>query len=378
MKAIEDKRIKEYRYLEQLKEHMKTAKKMYIPDYDEPFIYPKQLEIHLPGDRQLACNLSCKHCFANRYKKDLGRHESIGLNLLHKLKGIIKIHIYGSSYTEPTASPFLFSYLSTTKMYDNTWGIHTNGTYLKSLEEQNKFLTNIHEISTNKNDYVSISLDAGSGLSWQNLKRKNKSKFWDILQAIEIMAEIREKKQKNSHAIRLTYLVSDDTSSQEEMEFVISLTKMYKINSLRFSIPYDIYNKKFDDIEKYQDEIENPLADKVYNYIKPYLSKNQKEKPFVFWSEPELTAIKNFKFEKCYFTLFQHTLGNDGFSYLCSSVASPTASHLRLGKVTDDLDEFHKQLWMSQNVNFNCKEQCFDKGLRCNRMGAYINNEYRK
>ena len=55
---IKDKRIKEYKYLTQLKEYLLKAEKKYISDDKKSFVYPKQLEIHLPSDRQKTCNLS--------------------------------------------------------------------------------------------------------------------------------------------------------------------------------------------------------------------------------------------------------------------------------------------------------------------------------
>ena len=373
-----DRRIKEYKYLDQLKEHVATAEKMYIDGSDEPFIYPKQLEIHLPSNRNSPCPLSCKHCFAQKYKKSLGRHEPIGLSLLHKLKGAVKMHVYGGSFCEPGNSPFLFPYLATTKLYNNNFGVHTSGITLLSLEKEQKFLTNCHEISDSSTDYISISLDAGSGLSWEKLKRADKSKFFDILQAIEIMSNLREKKQKKSHAIRLAYLASEDTASEEEMEFIVSLAKMYKIDSLRFSVPYSPYNMNFNEIKQHKKEIQDPMAEKVEKRIKHLLSESKEEKPYIFWNPPYFTDINRFCFDECYYGYFQITLGADGYIYPCSAVAAPTASHLRIGVVTDDLDEFHRQCWEMQNKKTKCYPECFSRGLFGNRMALEINEYFNK
>ena len=376
---IKDKRIKEYQYLRQLKEYMANAEKRYIQGEEKSFIYPKQLEIHLPSDRQQNCNLSCKHCFGTLYEKELERWEAEGIKLLHNLNGDIQYHIYGGSYTEPTMSPFLFSYLATTKMYGNNFGIHTNGVLLKELNDNNNFFKNLHEISTDNTDYISISLDAGNGISWKKLKRSNSDNFWNILNSLEKMANIREQSAgKESHAIRLVYLAGDITCNQEQFEFIVSFAKMLKLDSVRFSIPYDFYNKDFKDVKEYKEKNENRLEKVVEKYTKNLISQSEDEKPYIFWNPPYFTDIDRINFDKCYYGFFQITLGADGYIYPCSAVAAPTAKHIRKGEITSDLDRFKKQCWELQNNPINCKTDCFDHGLRGNRMSLEINEEFNK
>ena len=375
---IKDKRIKEYKYLTQLKEYLLKAEKKYLSNDKKFFVYPKQLEIHLPSDRQKNCNLACSHCFGTKYKKELGKWETEGLNLLHNLKGAIPYHIYGGAYTEPTMSPFLFSFLSATKKYNNHFGLHTNGTKLKELEKNINFFKNLNEISTDEIDYISISLDAGKGVSWSSLKKKDSSYFWDILYSIEKMANLKAKTNDKSHAIRMVYLASDITSSKEELEFISSFAKNMGINSLRFSVPYDFYNKSFKEVKKYKEEIEDKLSVKIEKYLKNIVSEKEDEKPYIFWNPPYFTDINRFDFEKCYYGFFQITLGADGYIYPCSAVAAPTAKHLRKGKITSNIEEFNKQCWEIQNNKVNPKKDCFLRGLRGNRMALEINEYYNK
>jgi len=180
-----DNRIKEYRYLDQLLEYIGSSKKRYIEGQEKSYIYPKQLEIHLPG----SCNANCKHCFGSLYKKEYGKWETEGLSLLDNLNGSIKYHIYGGAYTEPTVNRYLTAFMAKTKLYGNNFGLHTNGILLKDLEIKNGFLTNLYDISTDKTDYISISLDAGSGNSWEHLKKRSSNNFYNILWSIEKMAE---------------------------------------------------------------------------------------------------------------------------------------------------------------------------------------------
>jgi len=58
-------------------------------------------------------------------------------------------------------------------------------------------------------------------------------------------------------------------------------------------------------------------------------------------------------------------------------MGTPTAKQCRLGKITSDIEEFKKMIMKNYNPNWDCKKMCFDKGLRCNRMGWEINRGYR-
>jgi len=372
---MEDKRILEYQYLKQLNKYMKNTEKIFIPGKDKPFIYPKQLEIHLPSDRNITCNLGCEHCFSTLYKKSLGKWESEGLKLLENLKGKIPYSIFGGAYTEPTANPYLFPYLDIVKKFGNHFGLHTNGTYLLDLEEKQRFLTNVHDISTDKTDYISISLDAGSGKSWSSLKKSPADNFWKILSAIEKMTNIRDKSNKESHAIRVVYLVSEVTCDLSEFEFITSFAKMCGIDSLRFSIPYDYYNKHFDSVREYKKNTENMLSEIVKNNTKHLVSKDKSCHPYIFYNDSYYTDIDRFNFDTCYYGFFQITLGADGYVYPCSAVAAPTAKHLRRGVVSSELSVFKDQCWEIQNNPVKCKSDCFKHGLRGNRMALEI-NEY--
>ena len=70
------------------------------------------------------------------------------------------------------------------------------------------------------------------------------------------------------------------------------------------------------------------------------------------------------------------TAAADGYYYKCSTVSTPTAKHLRLGKITNKLEDLKKAIVANYNLDFNCQQQCFDKNLRCNRMGMEINTAF--
>jgi len=362
-----------YDYYSQLLNHLDSDESIF---FNGEFIYPKQLEIHLPGNHKIPCNLHCSHCQGRKYIRTISKYwELDALELVNKLEGNIPFHIYGGAYTEPLLNPYLMTFLSTTKKYNNHFGIHTNGSLLYQLDKTHNWLSELNRISTDNVDYLSISLDAGSADSWAASKKtKHSYLFDDILKAIEKACKLQTDK---SHAIRLCYLISDETSSEEELKYIIDFAKKNKIDSLRFSIPYAVYTQSFDLLKEYKKDIEVPNHIKYYNILRSYLSKSNNEKPFIFYVNPETTSYDQYDFDKCVYSYFQITLGADGNFYRCSAIAAPTAKHAILGSITPDLDNFKKVVMSNYNENWNCKTMCFDKGLRCNRQAIIINKKYK-
>ncbi len=382
---MEDTRPPQYHYWDQLLEHIGSGKasprefrynnKIF---FDGSLLYPRQLEIHLPGNHIIPCDLHCPHCAGKKFDKPLGTWEMDGLSLLDKLKGKVPYHIYGGAYTEPTLNPYFMSYLAMTKRHGNHFGIHTHGVYLELLEEMQGFLTELNRISTDETDYLSISLDAGTPESWTKTKgyKGNGNGFYEILNGVEHAVAIR-KKAKKGHAIRLCYLVSPYSGSDDDFNSIINLAQSLQVDSLRFSIPFAPYNQDFNKVREYKMQREVP-ANLIMQYrLEPYLSKSQDEKPYIFYTGSEFTDIDKFTFHKCLYGYYQLTLGADGYYYKCSTTATPTMEMCRLGKVSDNLADFHQIIKFNQNFSWDA-HTCFDKGARCNRMGLEINTEYAK
>jgi len=374
---MKDTRPEVYHYYKQLMKHLNNNEDVF---FNGKLVYPRQFEIHLPADHKRSCNLHCPHCAGKLFDKSLGNWEIEGLDLLHKLKGAIPFHIYGGAYTEPMMNPYYMAYLATTKYYGNHFGIHTNGSLLATLENSIGFLTELNRISTDDVDYLSVSIDAGLSESWAKTKGTKKSYIFndEIIKGLEMAASIRDKVGKPSHAIRMCYLISHDSDNDENFKAIVEHAKRIGADSLRFSIPFANYNQTFDKVREYKYNRELPDNDNYYNRLEPYLSKNQNEKPYIFYTGPEFTDVDRFNFKQCIYGYYQITIGADGYVYKCSTVATPTGKQCRIGKVTYDLDEFNKMIMDNYNPNWDCKKMCFDKGLRCNRMGLEINETYYK
>ena len=99
---------------------------------------------------------------------------------------------------------------------------------------------------------------------------------------------------------------------------------------------------------------------------------------YIFYTGPEFTDIDKYNFDKCIYPYFQHTMGADGYYYKCSTVATPTAKHLRLGEVTEDFNDFLESIKRNQSESFSCQNGCFKNGLRCNRMGLECNLAFKE
>jgi len=368
---MEDPRPKQYRYYEQLVEHVDGDKSVFFSD---ELVYPRQFEIHLPSDHKRPCDLSCPHCAGKLFVRDLGTWELDALKLLNELKGSIPFHIYGGAYTEPLLNPYYLTFLATTKKYGNHFGVHTNGSLLNWLEENQGWLTELNRLSTDNTDYLSISLDAGFSWSWGKTKGTKKySIFNEIIEGVRKACEIRRKNNGKGHAIRLCYLISPVSGNYENFASIVSIAKDIGVDSLRFSIPFGNYNQPFNKIREYKREIEVPGNVKYEELLHSFLSKDKGEVPYIFYTGPEFTDIDRFTFRRCFYQFYQITYGADGYAYRCSTTATPTAKQCRLGKVTSSLDEFHDLLRKNNNPSWDSQKLCFEKGLRCNRMGLEIN-----
>lgn len=365
-----DIRPSSYWYFDNLVDHVGGKDKFFNGEN----IYPRQLEIHLPGDKQKPCELKCAHCQGHLFEKGLGDWEHKAMSLLHKLKGAVPFHVYGGAYTEPCINPWLMAFLGTTKQYNNCFGIHTNGCSLWKLQEMQGWLDELRRLGTHPLDYLSISWDAGSPESHMKGKGTKTNYFDDIVRAMEYLA-----RQPRTMAVRTCYLLNKWNSSEAEIKNAVEIARAAGVDSLRFSIPYAHYNQQFDKVEKYRSKKETPYEEIYRERLKPYLSKSQDEKPYIFYFTPKegYTDIGLYDFTQCIYGYYQITLAADGYLYKCSAIGAPDMKHLRLGEITDDLDEFMAANMKNLDPKFNAQKGCFAHGGRCNRMAVECNRKFR-
>jgi len=352
-----------YKYWTQLREHLGNTKGCV---FDGELVYPRQLEIHLPGNHLIPCNFNCSHCQGRKLKQPLGDWEQIGLSLLRQLEDSIPYHIYGGAYTEPLLNGWLPHYIALTKQFGCSFGVHTNGSM---LTERTDFLDVVEQTASSKKDYVSISLDAGDQKSHSFVKRKG-GYFNIIVRGIRKLKEL----DNPNLSIRIVYLMNNLNSEPDVIKKAVDIARDIGVDSLRFSIPYDNYGVDFDHVRGYKQHMELRYKDEYYSVVEPYLSKGN-EKPFIFWIPPECQDVDKLTYRQCIYSYYQITLGADGYVYRCSSTASPSFKACRLGKIPDSLDAFNAMIIANHNPNWK-PQTCFSMGARCNRIAMEINEEW--
>lgn len=360
-----------YQYFNILKDHLDND---LTKIFNGKLVYPRQIEIHLPGDHKRPCNFNCFYCQGRLLERPVVPFEREALELVDKLRGQVPYFIYGGAYSEPTLNPYMMAFLNMTKKHGSYFGIHTNGSLLKGLEETQGWLTELCRIATDKKDYLSISLDAGAAKSHSITKNLKRNWFDEVIEGIKMAVKIKGK--SNKPAIRVCYLMSKVNSSEKEIKQIIKIMKQIKVDSLRFSIPYDLYGKTFDKVKAYKRNVEVKQNEQYTKMLQPLMSKSSKEKPYIFYIPPECQDVEKMNFGRCIYSYYQVTLAADGYVYKCSSTATPSFNMNRLGKITSDLKKFEKMVLANHNPDFN-PSTCFNVGARCNRMALEINRSWR-
>lgn len=371
MSSVNGKRPANYQYFAILNVHLGGD---LTRIFNGELVYPRQLEIHLSSDHKRACNYDCFYCAGRKFQKDLSPFEAEALKLLERLDGKIPYIIYGGSFTEPILNPYLLTFLLMTKRTGCHFGIHTNGSLLKRLEEDQGWLTELSRIAEDRIDYLSISLDAGSMESHCKTKGIKHDWYSEIIEGIRMAAKLRDKAR--GPAVRVCYLMNKLNSSVGEIRNIVETCREIGTDSLRFSIPFAHYRQEFDAVRKYKRKVEVKYNQTYYQRVSPYLSTNQDDKPYIFWMSPEFQDIDLFDFPQCAYGYYQICLAADGYVYRCTTISTPSFKKLRLGKITDDLEEFKQMIRRNQDPTFDTS-QCFRCGARCNRMGLEINRGWR-
>lgn len=294
---------------------------------------------------------------------------------MNQLKNKIPFYIFGGAYSQPTLNPYMMTFLATAKDCGAYFGIHTNGSMLKTLEENQGWLTELCLLATNKQDYLSISLDAGRPQSHSATKGLKRDYFTEIIEGIRMATKIRGKRKKPT--MRICYLMNNVNSSLGEIKEMIKIAKEIKVDSLRFSIPYALYGQDFKKVRAYKKKVEITQDKILGKRLKTLMSKSRKEKPFIFYLPPHYQDVDEMNFKQCIYSYYQITLAADGYVYRCSCTASSSFKQHRLGKITDDLEKFNQMVLANHNPNWDARKNCWAKGARCNRMALEINKYWR-
>ncbi len=366
-----DARPANYNYLKILKDFLGGSLDRV---FNGEIVYPRQLEIHLPSNKKVACDFHCYWCQGGKLDQTLAMDEEKALRLVDEIgPGKCEYYIYGGAYTEPLLNPYMMDFLRVTKKHKVLFGIHTNGSQLKPLEEKSGFLSEAFAMMEHK-DYISVSLDAGRPESHMKTKNLKHNVFDQIIEGIRMMTERRDRNPERP-AVRVCYLLNKFNSSAGELEGMVRLARELRVDSLRFSIPYDHYGKNFGKVRDYKKNVEIPQNEIYEERLRPIVSRSPSERPYVFYFPPENQDVDRMNFRQCVYTYYQITLAADGNVYRCSSIASPTFSHGIVGPIPDSKREFEEMIIRAQDARFDCNT-CWKAGARCNRMALEINSAF--
>jgi wyosine [tRNA(Phe)-imidazoG37] synthetase (radical SAM superfamily) len=375
----DEDRLEGYNYMKILTDWTGGKEKLFNKD----FVWPRQLEVHLPSNKEIACDFHCYYCQGSSLDMSLGMDEKKVLKLLEEIgPNKFEYIVYGGAYTEPLLNKYFMDFIKLTKKNKMYFGIHTNGSQIKKLDEKDNFCETLVNLMENKKDYISISLDGGSPKSHSLTKNIKYDAWTSIIEGIKKLVKTRnEKKSKGS--IRVAYLLNKWNSSEDEIKDFIELMKEIKVDSLRFSIPYAQYGKEINKVQDYKKKVENEKHKEYKKMLSPYMSKDTSEKPFVFYFAPinqDVDRMIDSNYKQCAYTYYQITIGSSGHVYRCSSIATPTFDYGIVGQTPDNVNDFKKMILEAQDEKFNC-QTCLASTARCNRMALEINtawNNYNK
>jgi MoaA/NifB/PqqE/SkfB family radical SAM enzyme len=341
--------------------------------FDGTLVWPKQLEIHLPGDGRRRCNFNCAWCQGRDLDRGLADWEGKALGLIDALDGAIPLHIFGGAYTEQLLSSRLPEFLRLTKRHGNSFGIHTNGSLLFTRERSEGLLTEICQLADSPNDYVSVSLDAGFTYSHCRGKGLAEKWFGEIIDGLALLSWIRGRRR--FPRIRLAYLMTEDNASEAEIWNAVRTAKSIGADSLRFSVPYHPYGADFARVRAYKAEAETDRAERFFQIVQPHIP-GDGNGTRVFWMGPETQDVDALNYKQCIYSYWQITLAADGYVYRCSCTASPSFAFCRLGEIPGDIEAFNQMVMMNHNPEWR-PEICFSNGARCNRQAIELNNIWR-
>lgn len=370
-----DLRPEANRYSSLLTRHILNVRGPDFIPFDGKMTLPRQVEIQLSNDTGVACNLSCRDCQGQMLTPEMASMNGMLYSLIKNLQGRVPLFVISGINSEPTLNPGLIDLIELIKSTGSSYGLHTNGVLLSPLEIKNNFVTRLMRVS-DANDYVSVSLDAGSPESYAWYKRVPEEYYLLAMKGVNMLSYFRLEFEKDGPRLRLTYLLNKFNCSQEEIESVVRTATILDYDSLRFSVPYPFFGLSMDKWLEHRDNFEVPLFAKAIQRFLPFLSRDPADRPFVFVLSPETQDLSKFSFAHCFYGYQMITLGSDAYFYRCSAGAHSFFRHLRLGMLTDNIEEFYRMILMNQDKTFDPQVSCFPFGARCNRGAIEINSEF--
>ena len=84
--------------------------------FNKEFVWPRQMEIHLPSNKEIACDFHCFYCQGSKLDMGLGMDEKKALKLVEEIgPNKFEYYVYGGAYTEPLLNPYFMDFIRLTK-----------------------------------------------------------------------------------------------------------------------------------------------------------------------------------------------------------------------------------------------------------------------
>lgn len=239
-------------------------------------------------------------------------------------------------------------------------GLFSNGVLLADQEVQDTVINN---------DYVHISLDAGTAETFAFTKSKanydfGKNNFELILKNISLLANLKRQKSANA-AINVGFIINQ--YNYKEIYAISKKLKEIGADSIRF---------KCDIVDNHNFEVEQMkfISEQMYNAKKDLQC--DKFDVIQIHSDDEIKNLQRCNFEKCYSHYLWGTVGSDGNIYPCDHTTFPGAPHYgnAINRSFKDIWEGPLRRQIVAGIPAVCHKICSPFALRIN----YFLNEIKK
>ncbi len=352
----------------------------YIKDYKKfkseiinKKIIPYQVEFQPPPRGKKICWLECPYCYGKSAENNQERlDKEKAKNILNEiLDGGVKKIIFAGYATDPLNCEYIDDLLDITVSKKAIFGFNT-----KALKISDKFFKILKNNQLQASSYISLSIDAGSNETYNNIHDVKAPKAKIYNQVLENAKRLGEIKSNNHFDLSAAYLVNIKSAKLSDYENFINDFLNAGCNVLRFSFPQppkDIDTEK--GVIPSKEEIKNYIND-----IKKLQKKYQNNDSLILIANPD---IENNIYNKartlpCFARYLFPTVGYDGWLYNCSQSSAPNFRKTALGNLNKD--SFWKLFYNYENEkieNFvqNCSIALTESGCRCDRKEHLLNQQ---
>ena len=324
-------------------------------------VIPYQLEVQpgrIKGDK--ICWLSCSYCYGGSSKntsEKLSPERYIDLleQTVNGPNGGINKIIFAGYATDPFNYEYIDGLVEKSINLNQIIGVHTK--LIKISDKMLKLLTS----RKNKDDYITVSLDAGDSLTYNKAHNLNpKVKIFDkVLDNITELVKLKKQK-KSLIDISVNYLITNENSNLETIERCINKLTKIGVDSIRFTFPQsprgqDHKENPFAPLSKNKDLIISTVTKKIED-----LANNNINTRLTIFDYDKQININEPRTLPCFARFIFPAISYDGYLSNCSQSGAVHFRNMSLGNLSKI------NFW---DAYYNYDVDNFD---------TYMNNQFRK